>query len=95
MTIGHSASQRSACEETHFDASQLYDVVVVELPGLRTDGLPVDERVVTFLATLDVDDEIALCTTRYRRNLDAGAAERGQRLGKLQLAARKSAAQDL
>src|SRR5258708_33044166 len=57
-----------ALEEPHLHAGQLYNVVVIEPTGLRSDRYAVDLRIVVFLAAVDVHDEIAFGTAGCRRN---------------------------
>src|SRR5579859_3044235 len=90
-----SRSGRLALEEPHLHAGELNDVVVVEPTRLRTDGDAIHLREVVVLAAVDVHDEVALGAPRDRRDLHAGAAERGERLGQFKLAAGKRAGEYL
>src|SRR5258707_13002356 len=67
-----------ALEEPHLHAGQLYNVVVIEPMGLRSDRYAVDLRIVVFLAAVDVHDEIAFGTAVDRGKVDLRADERGE-----------------
>src|SRR3954470_2991625 len=79
-------------EEFHLDAGQFDDVVVLQRVRCRTDFLAVDGGA---LHAFDVGDEVALRAARQHRNLHAGLAERGERLGELELLAGISARKEL
>src|SRR5688500_8742284 len=68
----------------HLHAGQFDHVVVLERVRRGADLLAVDRRPV---GALDVRDEVALRPAREHRDLHAGLAERGERLGKLELLA--------
>src|SRR5687768_15181401 len=72
-------------EEFHLHAGKLYDIMVLERVRRGADLLAVD---VGARGALDVSDEITLRAPREHRDLNAGLAERGERLGELELLAR-------
>src|SRR3989449_10208913 len=71
-------------EEFHLDAGELDDVVVLERVRRRPDLLAVH---VGTVGALDVSDEIPLRPPREHGDLNARLAERGERLGELELLA--------
>src|SRR3970040_2240060 len=71
-------------EELHLDARQLDDVVILERMRRGADRLAVHHP---RICALDVCDEVALRAARQHRHLHAGLAERGERLGELELLA--------
>src|SRR5438128_4805548 len=79
-------------EEFHLDAGQFDDVVVLEGMGRGADFLTVDAGT---LRAFDVGDEVALRPAREHRDLHAGLAERGERLGELELPAGVAAGEQL
>src|SRR3989442_9092027 len=79
-------------EEFHLDAGQFDDVVVLEGMGRGADYLTVDAGT---LRAFDVGDEVALRPAREHRDLHAGLAERGERLGELELPAGVAAGEQL
>src|SRR5688572_16465860 len=79
-------------EKLHLDPRELDDVVVLERVRRGADRLAVDRRAV---GALDVRDEVALRTPSQHRNLNPGLAERGERLGELELLAGVRAGQQL
>ena len=76
---GRESGQTLAIDEAQLSKNpiltpgELHHVVVVEPAGLRTDGHAIDQRVIVFLAAVDVHDEIALGAARDRRDLYARA----------------------
>src|SRR5207244_4086992 len=79
-------------EEFHLHAGELDDVVVLERVRRRPDLLAVH---VGAVGALDVSDEIPLRAAGEHRDLYAGLAERGERLGELELLAGVGARQEL
>src|SRR4051812_29988409 len=79
-------------KEFHLDASKLYDIVVFEGVWRGADLGAVDRRA---LVAFDVGDEVALRAARQHSDLDARFAERGERLGELELLARVPAGEQL
>src|SRR5260370_41920941 len=79
-------------EEFHLDAGQFDDVVVLEGMGRGADFLAVDGGT---LRAFDVGDEVALRPASQHRNLNAGLAERGERLGELEFPAGVAAGEQL
>src|SRR4051812_42887042 len=71
-------------EEFHLHAGELDDVVILEPVGRRADLLAVH---VGPRRALDMGDEVALRPAREDRHLHARLAERGERLGELELLA--------
>src|SRR5215472_15423553 len=67
-------------EELHLDARYLDQVVVLERMRRGPDCLAVDGGA---LRAFHVGDEVALRPTREHRHLNAGLAERGERLREL------------
>ena len=85
----------SALEEPHLHARQLDHVVVDQAAGLGADRRAIDQRIVVGPVGLDVHDVEAVGAARDGGDLHARAAQRGQRLGQLQLAAGECAGQHL
>src|SRR5262245_66228748 len=79
-------------EEFHLHARELDHVVVLERVRRRADLLAVH---VWARRALDVGDEVALRTAGEDCDLHAGLAERGERLGELELLACIGAGQEL
>src|SRR5438477_8965121 len=79
-------------EEFHLDAGKFDDVVVLERVGRGADLLAVDGGA---LLAFDVGDEIALRPAGEDSHLHTRLAERGERLGELELLARVAARQEL
>ena len=84
-----------ALEEPHLHAGQLHHIIVIQAPGLRSNGHAVDLRIVVFLAAVHVHDEVAFGAARNGRHLHTRTAESGECFGQLEFASRKGAAQDL
>src|SRR5258706_4414169 len=79
-------------EEFHLHAGQLDHVVVLERVRRGADFLAVDGGT---LVAFDVREEVALRPAREHRDLHAGLAERGERLGELELLAGVAAREEL
>src|SRR5882672_3498328 len=79
-------------EEFHLDAGQFDDVVVLEGMGRGADFLAVDAGT---LHAFDVGDEVALRPPGEHGDLHARLAERGERLGELELLAGVAAGEEL
>src|SRR5882672_12814684 len=79
----------SSLEEPHLHAGQLDHIVVDELACLAADGGAVDQRKVVRRIAVHVHDEEPFLAARDRGDLDAGPAERRQRLVQLELATRE------
>src|SRR3954471_21596766 len=79
-------------EEFHLHAGQFDDVVILERMRRGADFLAVDRRT---LVAFDVGEEVALRTAREHGDLHAGLAERGERLGELELLAGVAAREQL
>src|SRR2546425_479101 len=79
-------------EEFHLHACELDDVMVLERVRRRPDLLAVH---VGAVRALDVSDEITLRAAGEHRDLYAGLAERGERLGGLELLAGVCARQEV
>src|SRR5207253_7432316 len=79
-------------EEFHLDAGQFDDVVVLERMGCGADFLAVDGGT---LRAFDVGDEVALGPPRQDGDLHTRLAERGERLGELELLAGVTAGEKL
>src|SRR5919108_43287 len=88
LSVGLSGLQ----EEFHLDAGQFDDVVVLERVGRGADFLAVDRGP---LVAFHMGDEIALRPPGEHRHLHAGFAERGERLGELELLAGVAARKEL
>src|SRR5918992_4988918 len=71
-------------EKFHLHAGELDDVVILERVRRRADLLPVH---VGAGGALDMGDEVALRAAGEHRHLHARLAERGERLGELELLA--------
>src|SRR4051812_50185742 len=80
LSVGLSALQK----EFHLDAGQFDDVVVLEGMGRGADLLAVDRGA---LVAFDMRYEVALRPAGEHGHLHAGLAERGERLGELELLA--------
>src|ERR1700722_15162819 len=87
--------QPLALEEPHLPARELPPIVVVQPSSLRSDRYTVDLRIVVFLAAVHVHDEVAFGAAGNGRNLHARTAQSSERLGELEFAAGKGAAQHL
>src|SRR6185503_8592195 len=92
--IARPSAIRRLCleEKLHLDAGELDHVVILERVRRGADLLTVDRRAV---GALDVGDEVAGRAPRQHRDLHAGLAERGERLGELELLAGVAAREQL
>src|SRR5581483_10669104 len=77
----------SVDEESHLHARKLNHIVVGKSGGLRPDRRAVQQREIVLLAAVHMDDVIALGPAGNGGNLYTGAAQCGQRLIELELAA--------
>src|SRR5450432_382449 len=89
---GSASASLSVLEESHLDASELHDIVVVEPPCLRSDGNAVDQRIVVFLFAVDMHDVIPFGAARDGGDLDTRTAQCRQCLDQLELASRERTA---
>src|SRR3954463_6194206 len=84
---------RSALEEKlHLHAGELDHVVILERRGSRTDLLAVHRGAIR---PFHVSDEVSLRTAGQHCHLHPGLAERGERLGELELLAGVAAREEL
>src|SRR5579862_403986 len=82
-------------EESHLDARELDDVVVVQSGRLLTNRRTVEQREVALAATVDMHDVVRVGAAGDRSDLDARTTECRERLTELDFATRKRSRQNL